>query len=159
MNNPVLKCGGCGYIFTKTYGYSQHVCKPKIDEVTDRLIDLVLEKHVAEYILDMKYASEHKDKMEKICETIKDMACVVLNTVNEPNIEEPLQTHLIFHERIEANIQLDEAIEHYIFAFQTDELEQYRYINNIVQRKGEIFLNKEEYLGLFDITSMENSNL
>ena len=26
---PVLRCGGCNYIYTKTYGYSDHICPPK----------------------------------------------------------------------------------------------------------------------------------
>ncbi len=26
---PVLRCGGCNYIYTKIYGYSDHVCPPK----------------------------------------------------------------------------------------------------------------------------------
>ena len=29
MNPVIIKCGGCGYIFTKTYGYSLHKCPTK----------------------------------------------------------------------------------------------------------------------------------
>ena len=27
--DPLIQCGGCGHIFTKTYGYSFHKCATK----------------------------------------------------------------------------------------------------------------------------------
>jgi len=131
------------------------------NHITNKLIELVKEKHIAKYILDMKYEMEHKEKMIKICKNIKEMTCVVLNTVDTTDIEEntPIQTHIIFHERLEEGIQMEESVENYVFAFQPYEIGQYRYINNIIQKKGEKFLNKEEYLRLFDIITMEESNL
>jgi len=134
------------------------------NHITNRLIELVKEKHIAEDILDMKYAMEHKEKMIKICKNIKEMSCVVLNTVDMTDIEEntPAQTHLIFHYKIETDILMDEEIEHYIFAFQPDELHQYRYINYHMRKRGEIFLNNDEYTGLYNamiFPNAEESNL
>lgn len=138
--------------------------KTIMEEVTDKLTDLVQEKYIVEDILNMKYAMEHKERMVQICKSINEMTCVVLNTINGENIEEPLQTHIIFHERMEEDIQMDEAIEYYIFAFQQNELDQFRYINRIIERKGEIFLDTKEYIGLYDIGlyntfTIEESNL
>ena len=131
-----------------------HKYQQVMEQVTDKLTDLVGEKYIAEEILNMKYAMEHKEKMDGICNSFTNMTCVVLNTVNkEDNV--PTQTHLIFHEKMDADIIMTDAIEHYVFAFQFDELHQLSYINNIIQKKGELFLNTEEYNGLYDATLMQ----
>ena len=134
-----------------------------MDQVTDQLIDLLKEKWIVKDILDMKYEMEHKENMRGICNLINDMTCVVLNTVNRENscsydniyeaelVEGPIQTHLIFHEKIEVDIQMDESVENYVFAFQPHEMNQYRYITRTIEDKGELYLNKEEYLSLYDV--------
>lgn len=133
--------------------------------ITNKLTELVGEKFLAEEILNIKYAMEHKERKNKICDTFKNMTCVVLNTVSEEENKEnaPMQTHLIFHEKLgntdELSLLTDEVIEYYVFAFQTDELHQFRYINDIIKKKGDIFLNSEEYIGIYDISLMEESNL
>ena len=132
--------------------------KRVMEQITDKLTELVGEKYIAEELLDMKYAMEHKEKMDGICDSFTNMTCVVLNTVSKEQNKEnqmPTQTHLIFHEKMDADIVMNEAIEHYIFAFQFEELDKLSYINNIIKKKGDLFLNTEEYMGLYDATLME----
>ena len=131
-----------------------------IKQNTIKLTTLVGEKYIAEEIFNMKYAMEHKESMDKICNIFKDMSCVVLNTVSEETIDNaPIQTHLIFHDKMDSDIIMGEEIEQYVFAYQLDEIEQLDYINNIISNKGDLFLNSEEYMGIYDITSFEESNL
>ena len=121
-------------------------------QITDTLTDLVGEKFIAKEILDMKYAMEHKETMDKICNTFEDMTCVILNRISEEQIDDcPSQTHVIFHEKLDSDIMMDEAIEYYGFAFQSDEMGQFNYINNIIKKKGDLFLNQEEYLGIYQM--------
>ena len=121
-----------------------------MDQVTDQLLDLLKEKWIVKDILDMKYEMEHRENMRGICSLIEDMTCVILNTVEEVG-DNPTQTHLIFHEKIEGDIQMYEAVENYVFAFQPHEMNQYRYIVRRIEDRGEFFLNKEEYLNLYDV--------
>ena len=125
------------------------------------LFPLNLGQDVDNKILDMKYQMEHSQKMQKICNTIKDMTCIVLNTVYEDELRPtprpttsthlPMQTHVIFHDRITADIKVEESIELYVFAFEPHEIEQYFYIAQVIGEKGDIFLNKQEYEGLYNI--------
>ena len=120
-----------------------------MDKVTQQLTTILKEKWIVKDILDMIYASDHKDRMENICNSINDMTCVVLNTVYTNNV--PIQTHIIFHDKIDDCTTSEETIENYIFAFQSHEMNQYNYILKTIKNKGEIYLNKEEYLNLYNI--------
>ncbi len=122
-----------------------------MDVVTNQLVDLLKEKWIVKDILDMKYEMEHKEKMKNICNNINEMTCVILNTTGEYDIEEEIHTQIIFHEKIETSIRMEEAIEYYIFDYQSYEMNQYRYINRIIEHKGEPYLNKQEYLNLYNI--------
>lgn len=149
----ILKCKGCNYIFEKDYNHNLHKCPTVIEQVINKLIDLVGEKYIAEEILNIKYAMEHKEKMNKICKLFEDMVCVILNTINNKTEKSSIliQTHLIFHDKMDSCLEIDETIENYLFEFQLDELHQYRYIMNTIEKKGEPFLNKKEYIRLYDI--------
>ena len=153
MNNQVMKCGGCNHIFTETCNYSYHQCTGKLmKEVTKTLTDLVGEPFIAEDILNIKYAMEHKDKMEKICKSFEDMVCIILNPIDKTNYKgetiDLIHTHLTFHDKIE---ELDfshfegTSIEYYNFAYMESEEKIHTYIINTMRMKKEIYLNKKEY--------------
>ncbi len=124
-----------------------------MDKVVNQLIGLLKEKWIVKDILDMKYEMEHREKMKRICKSINEMTCVILNTTEEFDIREErdIHTQIIFHEKLETSIRMEEAIEYYIFDYQPYEINQYRYINRIIEHKGEPYLNKQEYLNLYNI--------
>ena len=128
-------------------------CPSVMEQLTNKLNDLVGEKYIAEEILNLKYAMEHKEKMNQICDSFKNMTCVILNTVSEEPINDcPIQTHLIFYEKFDLDDEVDNTIERYVFSFQIDELDQYKYINDIIEEKGNSFLNLKEYVELYNIS-------
>lgn len=124
--------------------------------VSEQLLDLLKEKWIVKDILDMKYEMEHREKMKKICKNINEMTCFILNTTEELDIEEgripDVHTQLIFHDKLDENTSPEEAVEYYIFAYQEHEVFEYRYINRIINNRGEPYLNKKEYYDSFDIT-------
>jgi len=147
MTRPIIRCGGCNYIFEKDYGYSEHVCKSKMEQITDKLTELVGEKFIAEDILDTKYAIEHKEKMNKICKSFEEMSCFILNTINKEN-EQKTHTHVIFHDKIldysEANDH--PSIEYYKFMYMPDEQQKLDYVNFTMKRKNERYFTTREYV-------------
>ena len=126
-----------------------------MDKVINQLTDLLKEKWIVKDILDLKYGMEHNEKMKKICKSIDEMTCVILNSTEQYQLEEEerliMHTQIIFHDKLETAIRMEDAIEHYVFAFQEWEMNQLIYINRIINDKGEPYLNKDEYLNLYNV--------
>ena len=124
-----------------------------MNTITNFLLDTLKEKYIVKNILDLKYQMEHKEKMNNVCKSINEMTCFIFHTVSIES-EGPIQTHLIFHDKYDDILTSSEKVEKYIFLFENYEIEQYFYIAQILGSKEDMFLNTEEYLGLYDINIM-----